>query len=76
MRFKLKDKISAHANGCPGSCVSPQGFIFNFSVGGGMVPPLRGGTTSIGGGMARDAFGTFNNSKFKPYNSFKVNCVG
>ena len=46
-----------------------------------MVPPLRGGTRgggllSIGGGMARDAFATFNNSKFEPYNSFKVNCVG
>ena len=26
--------------------------------------------------MARDAFATFNNSKFEPYNSFKVNCVG
>ena len=26
--------------------------------------------------MARDAFATSNNSKFKPYNSFKVSCVG
>ena len=46
-----------------------------------MVPPLRGGTRgggqqSIGGGMARDGFATFNNYKFKPYNTFKMNCVG
>ena len=44
-------------------------------------PPLRAGTRgggllSIGRGIARDAFATFNNSKFKPYNSFKLNCVG
>ena len=48
-----------------------QGFIFNFSVGGKMVPPLRGGTRGegqqpIGGGMARDAFATFKKFKFKP----------
>ena len=40
-----------------------QGFIFNFSTGGGMVPPLRGGTRGgglgvPGGGMARDALAT------------------
>ena len=29
---------------------SGQGFIFNFSVGGGMVPPLRGGTAVYRGG--------------------------
>ena len=43
--------------------VTRQGFIFNFSVGGGMFPPgdSRGGQQSIGGGMARDAFATFKN---------------
>ena len=52
-----------------------QGFIFNFLVGGGMGPPLRGGTRgggqqSVGGGMARDAFATFDNPRFKPSNRF------
>ena len=58
-----------------------QGFIFNFSEGGGMVPPpkggdSRGGTAVHRGGMARDTFATYNSSKLEPYNSFKVNCVG
>ena len=43
-----------------------QGFCFNFLVGGGMVPPpkggdSRGGTVVHRGGMARGAFTTFNN---------------
>ena len=42
-----------------------QGFPFTFPKGGGMVPPLRGGTQgggfgSPGGGMARDALTTIN----------------
>ena len=59
------------------------GFHFQLFGRGGMVPPpppkggtRGGGQQSIGGGMARDKFATFNNSKLKPYNSFKVNCVG
>jgi hypothetical protein len=52
-----------------------QGFIFNFSVGGRIVPPLGGelkggGQQSVGGGMARDPLATFDNSRFKPSKSF------
>ena len=65
-----------------GSCsVEVTGFHFQLFGRGGNGPPLRGGTRgggqqSIGGGMAHDAFATFNNLKFKPYNTFKVKCVG
>ena len=42
-----------------------QGFPFRFPGGGGMVPPLRGGTRGgglgpEGGGMARDSVATKN----------------
>ena len=37
---------------------------------------LEGGIAVHRGGMARDRLVTFNNSKFKPYSSFKVKCVG
>ena len=41
-----------------------QGFLFRFLIGGGMVPPLRGGTRGgdrvpKGGGIARDAVTTY-----------------
>ena len=43
--------------------IGDYGFIFNFWVKGGE-------------GMALDTSETFDNSNFKPKNSFKVNCVG